>query len=112
VADILEEAGFQVLEAEHADAALVLLKEQYASVTLLFSDVHMPGSMNGFGLAHVTATHRPHIAIVIASGRARPSPGELPDGARFVAKPFSAEVVRDHLRQVLPADCQPDLLRA
>ncbi len=67
----------------------------------------MPGQLDGFGLAREVATHWPHIAIVIASGRAQPGPDEVPDGARFVAKPFSAQVVRDHLREMIPPDRQP-----
>lgn len=110
-ADILEEAGFQVIEARHGDEALEVLRERYEVITLLFSDVHMPGDHDGFALARHTAEHWPHISIVIASGRATPGPDDIPANARFVAKPFSAEVVRRHLRRVLPDEQQPEPLR-
>lgn len=111
-ASILEDAGFQVMEAGHADEALALLQEHYASITLLFSDVHMPGDRDGFALARYAAEHWPHISIVVASGRAQPGAGDLPTGARFVSKPFSAAIVRHHLRKVLSDEQQPGPLRA
>lgn len=110
-ASILEDAGFQVMEAGHAEEALGLLQEHYAGISLLFSDVHMPGKLDGFDLARYTAEHWPHISIVIASCRAQPGPDDLPAQARFVPKPFSAEIVRHHLRRMLPDDRQPRPLR-
>lgn len=110
-ASILEDAGFKVIEAGNADAALAVLQEHHAAITLLFSDVQMPGTRDGFALARHTAEHWPHISIVIASGRALPGPRDLPENARFVSKPFSAEVVRRHLRRLLPDDKLPDSLR-
>lgn len=110
-ASILEDAGFLVIEAGHADAALTVLQEHHAAITLLFSDVHMPGTRDGFALARHTAEHWPHISIVVASGRAQPGPHDLPENARFVSKPFSAEIVRRHLRRVLPDDQLPGPLR-
>ena len=53
----------------------------------------------------------PPIAIVIASGRLVPADGELPEGAHFIGKPFSAEVVHGHLREILPEEEKPELLR-
>lgn len=109
--DILEQAGFRVLDAEHGDAARDLLGERHQEVSLLFTDVQMPGTLDGFALARHVAAHWSHIAIVVASGHARPGPGCLPDGAHFIAKPFSAEVVRAHLHEVLPPDRKPEPLK-
>ncbi|MET7242312.1 response regulator [Methylobacterium sp. EM32] len=108
---ILEEAGFETLEAAHADAAVDLLHERHPHLCLLFTDVHMPGRLDGFALARYAAERWPHISIVVASGQARPGPGDLPEGARFLAKPFSAEIVRDHLKTMLPDDRKPIPLR-
>lgn len=108
---ILEDAGYRTLEAHSGDAALDVLREHHATVQLLFTDVHMPGDHDGFALATKVADHWPHIAIVIASGRARPTPDELPDSAHFIPKPFSARVVREHLRDMLPKAEQPSPLR-
>ena len=109
---ILEEAGFEVMEVGPVAEALSLLQQHHDHITPLFSDVHMPGSDDGFALARRTAEHWPHMSIVIASGRAKPGPDDLPAGARFVSKPFSAEVVRHHLRRVPPDENQPAPLRA
>ena len=111
-ADMLEEAGFATVEAASADEALEFLQDHHQAFMLLFTDVHMPGSRDGFALARETARHWPHISIVVASGRAQPGPRDLPENARFVSKPFSAEVVRRHLRRVLPDDKLPKTLRA
>lgn len=110
-ASILEEAGFHVMEAGNVAEAVALLQQHHDQITLLFSDVHMPGIGDGFGLARHTAEHWPHISIVVASARAKPGPNDLPSGARFVSKPFSAEIVRHHLRHVLPDEQQPESLR-
>ena len=100
-ADMLEEAGFKPLEAADADAALALLEQFHGSVQVLFTDVQMPGSRDGFSLARHIAAVWPHIGIVVASGQMRPRDDDLPSGAVFIAKPFSVEVVHDHLRKIL-----------
>ena len=71
-ADLLEENGFSVLEAEDADAALKVL-ESRPDVKLLFTDVQMPGSLNGMELAREVHARWPHILLVITSGRERPT---------------------------------------
>ena len=109
--EILGEAGFQVLDAEHGDAALTLLASRHQEVVLLFTDVQMPGTVDGFALARMVATSWPHISIVVASGNVRPGPGSMPDKARFIPKPFSAEVVHAHVREMLPDGHKPEPLR-
>jgi len=111
-AGILEDAGFQTLEASHVEEALSILQRHHAAIVLLFTDVQMPGAQDGFALARHTAAHWPHISIVVASGHVRPGSADLPDGARFVAKPFSAEVVHHHLKQVVPDERKPEPLRS
>ena len=110
--DILEDAGFRTFEASDGDKAMVLLAEQHAHIVLLFTDVNMPGSRDGFAVACETAQQWPHISIVVASGQANPGPGDLPDGARFLGKPFSAKIITDHLKEILPDGHKPDPLRA
>jgi CheY-like chemotaxis protein len=67
VADLLEENGFSVLEAKDADTALTVL-ESRPDVKLLFTDVQMPGSLNGMELAREVHARWPHILLVITSG--------------------------------------------
>lgn len=109
--DILEQAGFTTFEAASGDKALVVLEEHHACVMLLFTDVQMPGQHDGFALARKVAEAYPHIAIVVASGLITPGPNDLPEGARFIAKPFSAQIVHHHLHEVLPDEHKPDPLR-
>ena len=108
---ILEDAGFQVLEAMNVAQALTVLDRHHGVVQLLFTDVQMPGEADGFDLARVTAERWPHIAVVVASGRLKPGPGDLPEGATFIGKPFSPEIVRRHVRETMPDEKHPDLLR-
>jgi CheY-like chemotaxis protein len=108
---ILNKAGFQVLDAENADAALDLLEIRYSDVVLLFTDVQMPGQLDGFALARKVAESWPHISIIVASGIDTPGPGSMPDKARFINKPFSAELVRAHLQELLPDGQKPEPLK-
>lgn len=109
--DILEDAGFRTFEAADGDEAMELLAQQHCMIVLLFTDVQMPGSRNGFAVARETARQWPHIAIVVASGNMKPGPDDMPDGAVFIGKPFSANMVHDHLQQILPDGQKPEPLR-
>jgi DNA-binding NtrC family response regulator len=80
-------------------------------VTLLFSDVQMPGDMDGFALARHVAERWPDIAIVLASGDITPRAGDMPEKATFISKPFSAQIVHDHLREKLPHERKPQPLK-
>lgn len=111
VMGILERAGFQVLEAEHGDAAFELLKTRHPDVVLLFTDVQMPGRLDGFALASSVAASWPHISIVVASGHVKPEPGRMPDKAHFIGKPFDAAMVHAHLQEILPNSRKPEPLR-
>lgn len=108
---ILEDAGFRCFEAEHGDAAKTVLYDHSQSIVLLFTDVEMPGSTDGFALAHHVAEHWPHIEIVVASGRVKPEAHDMPEKATFIGKPFTAEIVHDHLREKLPDGKKPEPLK-
>lgn len=108
---ILEDAGFRSLEASDAEEAIVQLEEYSGSIALLFTDVDMPGTRDGFDLARETAKRWPDIGILIASGAREPSKGDLPPGAHFIRKPFSATVVYDRLEQLLPDGKKPEPLK-
>lgn len=90
--DLLEQAGFAVIEAANGPAALLLLAER-DDVGLLFTDVQMPGQPNGFGLARQVHAERPEVAIVVCSGLHRPGPDDLPPEAQFIDKPFTPQMV-------------------
>lgn len=87
-ADLLDDAGFHVVEAISADDALRILERDADSIDVLVTDVHMPGSMNGLGLATEVDRRWPRIVLVVMSGLARYSDRDVPDHGRFVAKPW------------------------
>jgi DNA-binding NtrC family response regulator len=109
--DILRDAAFRTFEAADGDKAMVLLEREQACIILLFTDVQIPGSRDGFAVARETARRWPHIAIVVAAGQAHPGPGDMPEGACFIGKPFAAEMVHDHLQDILPDGRKPAPLR-
>jgi CheY-like chemotaxis protein len=94
---MFSDAGYRVLEAGSADEALRLL-ELNADIGLLFTDVSMPGSMNGSDLAHQVAARWPRIGIIVTSGRPRPE--ALPLGSQFHAKPYEPTNVLRHAREM------------
>jgi CheY-like chemotaxis protein len=94
VADVLDEAGFNVIEAGDAQTALKCL-ETARNIEVLFTDINMPPGINGLELAAQVHQLWPHIGLVVTSGYERPSDGEIADGGLFVPKPFrSEEIVR------------------
>jgi CheY-like chemotaxis protein len=95
---MFSDAGYRVLEAGNADEALQFL-ESNADVRLLFTDVSMPGSMNGSDLAHQVAKRWPGVGIIMTSGRPRPEP--LPLGTQFHAKPYEPTNVLQHAREMI-----------
>ena len=94
---MFSDAGYRVLEAGNADEALGFF-ESNADVTLLFTDVSMPGSMSGSDLAHQVAKRWPGVGIIMTSGRPRPEP--LPLGTQFHAKPYEPTNVLRHAREI------------
>lgn len=110
--DILQDAGFRVHEASGVDEALAILERAGAAIQLLFTDVQMPPSqLDGFHLARKCAIGWPHIKIMVASGQVEPETGEMPNGAVFVKKPFSADVVYERLQALLPDGQRPEQLQ-
>ncbi len=101
-ADILEDEGFQVIEAATAPAALSIL-EKRDDVTALFTDIDMPGGMNGLELAGIVHARWPHIALVVTSGRYRVGADHLPGNGIFIGKPYAAaapvRIIRELIRQ-------------
>jgi CheY-like chemotaxis protein len=85
-ADLLDDAGFTVVEAASADETLRVLETDPDAVHVLVTDVHMPGSMDGLGLAAEVDRRWPHVRLIVTSGLARYSDQDIPDSVRFVPK--------------------------
>lgn len=98
--DVLEQAGYTVLEAASADEAIALL-EGAPEVRLLFSDVDMPGSMDGVALAELVHQRWPKIRLLLTSGHHQFKDSDLPDHGRFLSKPYSGDAVLGQVDDLL-----------
>jgi two-component sensor histidine kinase/CheY-like chemotaxis protein len=101
-ADIVEDAGFTPVEAVNADEAIAIL-ESRSDIAVLFTDIQMPGSMNGLKLAHAVHTRWPNIKIVLVSGQLRPTDAERPADSRFFGKPLGVEQMIAELQSMVGA---------
>jgi CheY-like chemotaxis protein len=95
--EVLEDAGYQVVEAANADEAIAIL-ESRRDIRVIFTDIHMPGSMDGLKLAHAVRHRWPPIRIIVTSGHEKIGPQDLPDGGLFFAKPYDPDEIKDTLR--------------
>ncbi|HEY0044123.1 MAG TPA: response regulator [Allosphingosinicella sp.] len=101
---IFLDEGFTVLEASDAEEGLSVLEDN-DDVSLLFTDVSMPGPMDGLALIERVRAERPDICMVATSGIVDPGPDRLADGGRFLAKPYTAHALMETIRQV-SAECE------
>lgn len=99
VADDLQVAGFQVLEAGNADEALRLL-EVDPSIRAIFTDIDMPGDLDGLKLAWIVRDRWPPIEIVITSGNRKIALSDMPERSLFFAKPYAHQPVIDALTRL------------
>jgi CheY-like chemotaxis protein len=98
-AQMIEEAGFDVVEASNADEAVAIL-EARLDIAVVFTDIQMPGSMDGLKLARAVRNRWPPIHIVATSGLVDVRTGDLPNGGRFLPKPYSSTQVIGALHEL------------
>jgi CheY-like chemotaxis protein len=98
--EFVEEAGFEALEAGDADQAIAIL-ESRSEIAVLFTDINMPGSMDGLELALVVSNRWPAIEILVASGRVRLRQSDLPPNGRFLGKPYHAAAMIAELNSLV-----------
>lgn len=99
---VLESEGFIVFEADCAAEAIRCL-ELHADIRLIFTDVNMPGSMDGLALAHYVRGRWPPIKIIVTSGYMRVRENDLPTGALFVEKPYYPKNIVDKMNELIAA---------
>jgi CheY-like chemotaxis protein len=97
--EIIEEAGFDVVEAGNAEQAIILL-ESRADICVIFTDIQMPGSMDGLKLAAAVRDRWPPIKIMATSGHYAIRDGDLPEGGIFLPKPYTSERISVALRDL------------
>ena len=99
---MIEAVGFDVVEAASADDAIKIL-EVRRDITVVFTDIQMPGSMDGLKLARAVRGRWPPIKIVATSGLVDVGEKDLPEGGRFLAKPYQSKELTDVLRELMAA---------
>jgi CheY-like chemotaxis protein len=96
---IVEDAGYEALEARSADEAVRIL-ETRSDVRIVFTDIEMPGSMDGLTLAQAIRGRWPPIELILTSGRTAIRDEDMPDRSRFFAKPYQPAEIAEALRQM------------
>ncbi len=96
---MIADAGFEVIEAADADEAIRIL-ESRTDIRVVFTDIQMPGSMDGLKLAHAVRNRWPPIKIIVTSGFNFPTEHDLPEGSRFLAKPYDPNTITGALREL------------
>jgi two-component system, response regulator PdtaR len=97
---LLEECGFSVADFGSADEALPFLESKGEEVDVIFTDVRLPGRLDGLGLAEIVARRWPRIPLVITSGNDALGDPRLPAGVTFLAKPWLPLDVLAHVDRV------------
>jgi len=99
--DFFDESGFVVLQADDAYSALQILQREASRLHVLFTDVNMPGSIDGLMLARHTRRIWPWMHLIVTSARVTWGPGELPENTRFFAKPYELQLIDSHIRHLM-----------
>ena len=98
-AEMIRDLGFEVIEAANADQAISVL-ESSLEVSVVFTDIQMPGSMDGLRLAAAVRKRWPPVALLVTSGQFRPGHGDLPENAHFLPKPYMFGELKTHLDEL------------
>jgi two-component system, response regulator PdtaR len=98
-AEMIRDLGFEVLEAANADQAISLL-ESNSEISVVFTDIQMPGSMDGLRLLAVVRDRWPPVALMVTSGQLRPREDDMPEDAHFLPKPYLLADLEKHLDAV------------
>jgi CheY-like chemotaxis protein len=103
IADYLRECGYKIYEAVSADEAVQILQTPEVSVDIVFSDVEMPGGMDGFGLARWVRTNKPGVKVILTSGAERSADivGTLCEAGPLLKKPYPSQDVVDRIKQLV-----------
>ena len=102
IADYLRECGYRVHEAVNAEEAILILQAPEVSIDIVFSDVEMPGEMDGFGLARWVRSNMPETQVLLTSGAERSADiaGTLCEAGPLLGKPYPTQDVVDRIRQL------------
>lgn len=99
-ADMVRDLGFEAIEAADADKAIEFL-ERPNDIRVVFTDIQMPGSMDGLRLISVVRDRWPPVALLVTSGQVKPMAGHMPAGTRFLSKPYLQAELKTQLEALL-----------
>jgi DNA-binding NtrC family response regulator len=100
--DMVTQEGFVVFEAANADEAIAIL-EVHPEIGLMFTDIEMPGTMDGLKLAEYVRHRWPPIKLIVTSGKISLDKAALPQGGLFFSKPYDHSKVLAAMRRMLAA---------
>lgn len=92
--EAFRDAGCIAYEASQAGEALTVLDE-HPDISVLFTDINMPGELDGLALAGAVHDLRPHVRLIVTSGREQPAPKNIPDDGQFIPKPYHLDAITD-----------------
>lgn len=98
--DTVEEAGFSAIAARNADEAIAIL-EGHDDISVVFSDIDMPGSMNGLDLIAAVYDRWPPVKLILTSGHRLPDRRMMPEGCMFFGKPYDTTRLIDEMRRMV-----------
>jgi DNA-binding NtrC family response regulator len=109
IAQYLRDCGYRVIEAAHADEALLVLRKSELAIDVVFTDVEMPGSMDGFALAHWVRSNRPGMDVILTGSvnRAVQAASDLCEEQSNVPKPYDPQNVHDRILRLLASRRPP-----
>ena len=104
IADHLQECGYRVFEAGSAADAISLVEQSQIPLHLVFTDVRMPGEMNGWGLAQWIRQYHPEVAVIVASAERSEANHELCRALPFLHKPYDFAAVVERIQALTERD--------
>jgi DNA-binding response OmpR family regulator len=109
IADYLRECGYTVYEAVNADEAIAMLQSPEVSVDVMFSDVQIPGEMDGFGLARWVRANKPGVQVILTSGveRSADIAATLCEAGPLLEKPYHPQGVVDRIKLLVARARRP-----
>ena len=100
---LVEDAGLSGYAAAHSAKALTILTS-HSDIGIMFTNIAMPGSIDGLELAQIVYRRWPHISIIVASGASNVAANRLPTNSTFIAKPYAPETVIAFLKDAALSD--------
>jgi len=103
ISEYLRDCGYKVIEAANADEAILLLQQEELTIDVVFTDIEMPGSMDGWGLSRWIRANRQglHVILVGSPAHAANAAGELCESGPMLSKPYEPQAVLDRIKRLL-----------